>query len=243
MPRLLLILILSAAFTVRAQEAVRFDSSEVAVRALEAGALEAYRSNPAFVYDEAQEPVTWWDRFKRWVRETFIEPLFSDELSPVRRFVFYAILAAVLLFAVSRLLRVEWRGLFYGKGAAPALTFEEVEDNLAETDFDRLIAEAVAARNYRRAVRLSYLKALKELAARDLIAWQRDKTNHEYLGELRRPELRPAFAALTYQFEYAWYGDFPVDERVFARVQQTVRDLEGLLAQGPPARARGASVS
>ena len=86
-------------------------------------------------------------------------------------------------------------------------------------DFDRLIAEATAARAYRRAVRLLYLKTLKTLAADNLIDWQRDKTNHEYIAELRQPALRSSFAELTFLFEYIWYGDFPVDEGVFDRAR------------------------
>ena len=112
-------------------------------------------------------------------------------------------------------------GAFYRKRKQTGLAFEIVPEDIRTLDFDRLIDEAVAVRNYRRAVRLLYLKTLKALAAHHLIDWQRDKTNHEYIDELPQPTLRRAFADLTMLFEYVWYGDFAVDEAVFGRVQRS----------------------
>ena len=60
-----------------------------------------------------------------------------------------------------------------------------------------------------------------KVAARHLIDWQRDKTNHEYVLELRRDVLRRPFAELTTLFEYVWYGDFTVDEGIYGRVKRT----------------------
>ncbi len=199
---------------------VRYDTSDVALRAPAPDALRAYHDDPAFAYDRAPpEPVTWWDRFKAWLREKIFGPLGELNLGPVLRWILYAVAAFGIVFALLRLLRMEAVGVFSGKRPPPGPAFETVDEDIRTMDFDRMIDEAVAAGDYRRAVRLLYLKTLKTLAARGLIDWQRDKTNHEYLDELRRPALRGPFAELTYLFEYVWYGDFPVDDAVFGRVR------------------------
>ena len=110
--------------------------------------------------------------------------------------------------------------VFQRRSRRAPLVLEAADEDLHTTDFDRLVEEAVAAGQYRRAVRLLYLKTLQTLADDGLIAWQRDKTNHAYVEELRRPALRPAFARLTDLFEFVWYGDFPVDAALYARMQQ-----------------------
>ncbi len=197
---------------------VRYDSSAVVLRTPAPDALHVYLDDPAFRYDrEPPEPVSWWDRFVAWLREKIFGPLGEMNLGPVLRWFFYALAAFGLFFAVTRLLRMDAGGVFYGKRKAPGPAFETVEADLREIDFDRQIDEAVAARDFRRAIRLLYLKTLKTLAVRELIDWQRDKTNHAYVDELRRPALRTPFAALTDLFEYVWYGDFPVDEAAFGR--------------------------
>lgn len=223
----------------RGQEApvLRLDSSRVAPRAVPEAALQPFRDDPAFRYTRAKAPETWWDRFKRWLADVLTAPLRSPGLAPWRRFVFYALVALVLGYALMRLLRMEPGGLFYARRASPAVRLDEADADPRGLDLDALIAEAVAAHDYRRAVRLSYLRVLRRLAERGLIDWRTDKTNHDYVAELGASPLRPAFARLTAAFEYAWYGDFPVDAATFARVHDDfdalIRRVDGPLEGRP----------
>lgn len=199
---------------------VRYDSSAIAVRSVQADALDGYLNDPDFAYDrEVHEVVTWWDRFKAWLKDKIFGPLEGVNTGPVVEWVLYAVAAFGLFFAITRLLQMDMGQVFSRKRAA-SIAFEDLVEDIEGMDFDTLIAEATATRAYRRAVRLLYLKTLKALTTENLIDWQRDKTNHEYIDELRRPDLRSAFAELTHLFEYIWYGDFPVDEHGYERVRQ-----------------------
>lgn len=199
---------------------VRYDSSAIAVRSVQAGALDGYLHDPDFAYDrEVHEVVTWWDRFKAWLKDKIFGPLEGMNTGPVVKWILYAVAAFGIFFAITRLLQMDMGQVFSRKRAA-SIAFEDLAEDIEGMDFDTLIAEATAARAYRRAVRLLYLKTLKALTTENLIDWQRDKTNHEYIDELQRPDLRAAFAELTYLFEYIWYGDFSVDEHGFERVRQ-----------------------
>lgn len=201
---------------------VRYDSSAVTARNPGPDALRVYRNDPDFLYDrEPTAPLGLWDRFIRWLDENFFGPLRDATPGWVSDWFYYLLAAVGIAFAIARLLRMDLAGVFSRKRKQTGLAFDLVPEDIRALDFDRLIDEAVAARAYRRAVRLLYLKTLKALTTRNLIDWQRDKTNHEYIDELPQPTLRRAFAELTMLFEHVWYGDFAVDEAAFGRVRRS----------------------
>lgn len=201
--------------------AVQYDSSAVTVRTPNAETLQRYRTDPDFDYDRNQAAgPSWWERLWHWFQDHVLRPLFAEELSPLRRIVFYGAVAAILIFAALRLLRMHPRAAFSHRDTGVQGTLTEVEDDIQAPDFDRLIEVAIADRAYRRAVRLLYLQTLQRLATRGLINWRPETTNREYVEAITEGEMRVRFAELTRQFEYIWYGDMPVDEPLFERIQR-----------------------
>ena len=91
------------------------------------------------------------------------------------------------------------------------------EENV--NDPDLLLRKAVKSGNYRLAVRYLYLQSLKRLSERKFIEINTNKTNYEYVTEIRRHKFANEFASLTLQYEYVWYGEYPVDERLFEQIQ------------------------
>ena len=62
---------------------------------------------------------------------------------------------------------------------------ESIESNLDEANLDDFILEALNTQDYRLAVRLYYLKILQSLKRKEIIEWKKDKTNKDYLKELK----------------------------------------------------------
>lgn len=202
-------------------EAVRYDTGAVAVRLPQPATLDRFRADPDFVYEEApDERAPWYTVLWRWIVEAILEPIFGSVPADVYRWMLYAVVAVVLFWTVTRLLRLHPGSLFRPRRQPRGLRFDEVEGDIRAVDFGARIAAAEAAGAYRRAVRLRYLQMLQALTEHGHIDWQRDKTNHEYLRELPA-NLRPAFARLTYLFEHVWYGDQPVDADRYARARNT----------------------
>ncbi len=83
---------------------------------------------------------------------------------------------------------------------------ETVEENIHESDLDQFIKEALNNQNYSLAIRLYYLAMIKELSINRLIKWKRDKTNRNYLRELKDGTLSKEFREATQIFERIWYG-------------------------------------
>ncbi len=95
------------------------------------------------------------------------------------------------------------------------LALEEVEENLHQSDIDPLIERAVQEQRYDLAVRLYYLNVLKRLSRQGWIRWQKDKTNHQYLQEMRERAVFGDFRELTRIFERVWYGGFALSASDF----------------------------
>lgn len=230
MARLLgLVLVLLGAMPAAAQT-VRVDTSAVTLREVPADVVEGFRADPAYRYDLPVPQVdSWLARALDWIGDNLFGWLNDPRAGDAFEAFIYLLAAVVVGYALLRLLRMEAAHVFQRRSAAAPVALETLDENILEMDFDRLIDEAVAAQQFRRAVRLLYLRTLQHLADAGLIEWQRDKTNHAYIDELRRPALRPALAYLTGLFEYVWYGDFSVDEAAFGRVRHSFNRFDELL--------------
>ncbi|HZH65048.1 MAG TPA: hypothetical protein VEY10_09150 [Flavisolibacter sp.] len=106
----------------------------------------------------------------------------------------------------------------------PEKIFAEDESGITEDifvlEYEREISKALDTANYRLAVRLWYLRTLKELSQRNLIIYSHEKTNSDYLYGLRGGRYYQGFFKLTRSFEYTWYGGFPVSQQDYAVMQQ-----------------------
>lgn len=96
------------------------------------------------------------------------------------------------------------------------ITEENAEDLSAELDdfskYNALILEAEKHNNFNLGIRYSFLKTLKTLSDRGFINFVPDKTNREYLHEMRSNEYFEEFQSLTRNYEYLWYGKFLIEE-------------------------------
>lgn len=103
---------------------------------------------------------------------------------------------------------------------APVIEREEEDEelsaeNIFDIDYEQALKRAMAAHNYRLAIRLLYLQTLKDLAMRNLIQYKQERTNNDYLMQLFHTTFYKDFFRLTRNFEYAWYGQFPVSRVSF----------------------------
>ncbi len=96
---------------------------------------------------------------------------------------------------------------------------QKEEDDISDPSaYDTLISQAVTNKNYRLAIRYLYLKTLQMLAGSGLLEFSADKTNYQYVNELRGKSYQNDFAALTLNYEYVWYGKFEIGEDVYTRL-------------------------
>lgn len=124
-------------------------------------------------------------------------------------------------------------GLFRKKKSpGPGSQFpDEMPEDIFSINYQQEIDKATAQGNYRVAVRLMYLRLLKELSDRHIIKYKQDKTNLDYLVQLHStPYYRPFFR-LTRHFEYSWYGHFEVEEGAYRVIAGEFNNLEHEISQ------------
>lgn len=87
------------------------------------------------------------------------------------------------------------------------IDIENIEENLHHSDIEQLIKITQAKGNYMMAVRLNYLNVIKKLSNSQLIEWKKNKTNKDYLREVKKKPLYNSFKNITQIFEQVWYGN------------------------------------
>jgi len=206
---------------------IKTDSSRIVVKKFDAGALQKFGSQKEFNYggQSTGEPSAW-DIFWQWVW-SLITRIFSR--IPYGGYILQYLLGilsvALLVYIILKSVGIDAVKLLRGESTKAGLAYSESLENINETDFDAEIERAIAKYNYRVAIRLLYLKCLKQLSDKRLINWQIDKTNAVYLRELTDPQQKQTFSLLTRQFEYVWYGDFTIDKNTFAEINSLFQNF------------------
>jgi hypothetical protein len=226
--KLLLFLIFSLCFTsawgqkdsVSTADAVvvPFDSTDIKVREANTKTVERLREDPDLNYGTGPAAFSLWERFKIWLGKLlrgFIKSAVSTDWIVVASWIRCG---AILIYVILRLLKIDALKVFYS-GKGKSITYEAIEENIHEMDFDKLIAAALASKDYRLAIRLIFLHSLKILSDKHLIHWHPGKTNHDYLNELKSNDIKDGFRELNEYFEHAWYGNFKIAPDLYGKVQ------------------------
>jgi hypothetical protein len=199
---------------------VRNDSASIIVKHFDKAALKNYNSQKEFQYHEGgYEGESLWTRFWRWFWSLFdFDRTAGKFFGHILNYLLIPLGVAALVFLIFKLAGVDVLNVIQGKSLSENVPYDESDENIYAIDFNAEIDKAVIQQNYRLAVRLLYLKSLRQLADAGLIHWDVNKTNTIYINELANAEQRLAFKLLTRQFEYVWYGEFIIDAEIFTKI-------------------------
>ncbi len=198
------------------------DTTQVEVRKFSSADVEKLKADPDLNYTQPPTVAeTLWDRLKRllgWLFSTLFEKATTTDLG---RFFMYLIAIILGIVVIMMLLKVNAFKVFYSGADQAKQTYQVFHENIHEMDFEALIREATEKKEYRLATRLVFLHALKILSDKHLIDFKPGKTNHDYVEELTAGEVKTGLNELSFYFDYAWYGNFAINETQFQRVKGT----------------------
>lgn len=222
---------------------VNYDDSELDVKDISESDLETYKDDEAFNYIEIEPEDNFLTRayntfvnwFKNIIRE-IVEAIFGvGEAQGLLYFLFnilpYLILGILIFFLIRFFLKVNSRTLITGKKETASFQFTEDEQIIKNEDINALIDNAIAQSNYRLAIRYYYLLSLKYLTEKQVITWQQEKTNEDYITEIESETIKNSFKNITRIYDYVWYGEFNVDQLRFESLKIPFETLNNSIKQ------------
>lgn len=215
------------------------DTSVVTEMHFDAKALDSLKKLPQYQYtnDYSQLP-SLWERFWKWFWSLFDKDwvkgkkanLFFKWIFIVLKYVLLAAGAFALIYLILKASGIDIRNVIRRKALSAPLDYTELDENIHDIDFNTEIERATEANNYRLAVRLLYLKSLKQLSDNGVIDWQPHKTNTNYINELTNAQQREEFKLITRQFEYVWYGDFLINSDIYKKIAPLFSNFKSSLS-------------
>ena len=209
------------------------DEFDVNLRTIPENILSKYKKDPDFIYDgEIKDAEDWITKIKNWINNQLASLRSSEAYYTILDFVYYGLMIIAVLLIIRGLIKADRRGLIFGKLSREEIKFAENKEEISKLNFDDLISAAIENKNYKLAVRYLFLKSLQLLSEKDLIKINDNKTNHQYLSEIKNDKISRVFRKTTSVFEWIWYGDFPVDEKLMKSSQNEFNELFGLIGSG-----------
>ncbi len=131
--------------------------------------------------------------------------------------------AMAILFIGFIIYKLFFTAVFFAK-ANTKVASQQIEDASSALNeysaYNSFIREAEQKKDFNLSVRYLYLQTLRRLADRDLIRFSPDKTNYGYVKELSGRPYQQAFASLTLNYEYVWYGKFVIAENHYSQLKE-----------------------
>lgn len=200
----------------------KYENIPVELRSSNAYTQYAGDSEFDYLRADPERPVGFWQRVFRWIGQ-FFEFMFTN---PFAKAALYVVIFGTIIFVIIRLLGYQYSGFRLRSKTIKRVYDEMYEEDIHAIDFKKEIQQALAAGNFRLAVRYGYLELLKIMADKDIIDWQPFKTNREYRYEIKREGFGKPFDAVTNIYEYVWYGDFPASNDVYGRYEEARKKLK-----------------
>ena len=207
---------------------VKKDKSSIVQKKFDAKALEKYKSDKDFDYSESQvaKDPTLIERLFNWLSRQllrFLEWIFGVRyakgiLGNILQAIPYIIVGVLLFLLIKFFLKVNSNSIVSNASNKPIVSITEDEALIKHKDLLKLINQAIDQKNYRLAIRFYYLNIIKQLEDNELIIWEQQKTNEDYIQEISKENIKASFKDLTRLYDFVWYGNFEIDESKFVKV-------------------------
>jgi hypothetical protein len=201
-------------------------ADEITLRSFDAERIAAYRTDPYLDYDRdlRREP-SLWDRFKEWFWWWLEKMLGNRAAGFIVDNIAYIITVVMLVVVIVILSRHGLRRAFHGAPRSTGQVFA-AEQDIRKLDLAALIAEAEKAGDLRRAVRLHYLLVLRRLVDDGVLHWSPERTDRDYMAQIKDPALRSRFAHAALVFQWVWYGHAEVDRERYESIRRPFIEFE-----------------
>ena len=139
--------------------------------------------------------------------------------------IFLILIAGVVLYFLIKLLfDKEGNFIFSKKNKKVDISATELHENIHEINFPESILGFEKAKDFRSAIRYQFLFVLKKMTDKNIIHWNPEKTNKDYLKELENTSHKKPYRDLALIFDYVWYGEFEINEQEYQKFKNQFQE-------------------
>ena len=195
-----------------------FDKSKIEIRKIDENKMEKYKDDDDFnFYRIYKSPETIWEKIQYYIEKSIGFVIRNQE--PLGILIRYSLIIVLISAIVFFLVKSKFRRLFFkNKTISEDILASEINEDINKLDIEDLIKKAKSDKDWRLATRYYYLKLLKLLSTNEIIIWEINKTNRDYINELRESNYFDKFKNLSRIYNYVWYGDFSISETDFIAI-------------------------
>ncbi len=221
-------------YSQKEENTIKEDTLYIEQKKIDTDAMEAYKKSDDFKYETVKKEENLFQIFWNWIKRSIkkILSFFFDDITPAVGFLSHLLkiipwLIAViaLYFIIKFFLKIDSKNIVEIKKNKAIIQLHEDEEVLLKQDLKALIKEAVEAKNFRLAIRYYYLYSLQKLSDKEFITWRQEKTNEDYIKEIRQHNIKPEFIETTRLYDFVWYGGFAINESEFNRTEALFHQL------------------
>ena len=213
---------------------IKIDSSKVEQKKFDKKALEEFKSQDDFNYEIAKKEKNVLQKFWEWlgrVVKNILSYIFDDigpavgVLATIVKAVPWIVLGLLLYFILKFFVGVNFRKATDQLETIPNIQLTDDAELINNKNLNELIKEAIAEKDYRLAIRFYYLLVLQKLTDKELITWQQEKTNEDFIREVANHKIADDFIESTRLYDFVWYGNFEIKETEFLKAENLFKEL------------------
>ena len=179
--------------------------------------IENYRQQKDFNYEYSEvENISLFDKIRLMLKRWFA---FIVKSLGVVWYLRYIILGGIIVLLIFIIAKSNSSGLFSPHQKIINIPFAD-DVNPESVNWEEEIAKAVKMGEYRLAVRYQFLSSLKSLSKNNFISWKAEKTNYDYVNEIKDKQVKTGFNDLSNMYEAIWYGNFPIIQDEYVLIGQ-----------------------
>jgi len=214
---------------------IRIDSSQVIQKKFDQKVLESFKTQDDFNYSIAPNEANVFERIWAWlgrVVKRMLSFIFDDigpavgVLAAIVKAIPWIVLGLLLFFILKFFLKVNTRNATDVLETIPSIQLTNDEELINNMQLNELIAQAIQVKDYRLAVRFYYLLILQKLTDKELIVWQQEKTNEDFIREVAKLKIASDFKEITQLYDFVWYGNFEINEPEFLKATTLFNTLK-----------------
>ncbi|WP_148899350.1 DUF4129 domain-containing protein [Fodinibius salinus] len=209
-----------------AQQTIQTDSTAVEVRQPAQEDWAEYSNDEAFNYGRTpKEEQSLLNKIKSWIGEQLNKFFSNATIRGLLKILLYVLFGGLIILLINQYLKGNLRQLFAGSTAERPQEFSINQAENETHNWDRLVTKAIDNQQYRLAIRYLYQQKLHQLQQGGYIEWKQNKTNHDYLHEIKESRLRNLFREVTRYYEFTEYGGFSISGDDFKHMHSRFKEM------------------